>query len=162
MGRASHDPAAEGGNAPALCEGLVGASAVLLDAGGRVLLIRRAKAPFAGLWSLPGGHIEPGEAPEATARREVREETGLEVRALRFLTRYDVPLRDAQGRILRTLPLAVFCGRLPDDAAPRASGDVDAARCVPLAELPGLPLTEDCARLVADAARLLATGGADG
>jgi ADP-ribose pyrophosphatase YjhB (NUDIX family) len=55
--------------------------AVLHDASGRLLLIRRGHAPHEGLWSLPGGRVEPGESREAAIEREVREETGLRVRA---------------------------------------------------------------------------------
>jgi 8-oxo-dGTP diphosphatase len=44
---------------------------------GRVALLRRAKAPNLGLWSPPGGKLEPGEAPLANALRELAEETGL-------------------------------------------------------------------------------------
>ncbi|HKQ62671.1 MAG TPA: (deoxy)nucleoside triphosphate pyrophosphohydrolase [Candidatus Polarisedimenticolaceae bacterium] len=46
--------------------------------GGRVLVARRAEGRFAGNWEFPGGKIEPGESPEAAARRELREETALE------------------------------------------------------------------------------------
>jgi mutator protein MutT len=55
------------------------AGAVVRDAEGRVLLVRRANEPSRGLWSLPGGRIEPGESARDAAAREVREETGLEV-----------------------------------------------------------------------------------
>lgn len=47
--------------------------------GGRVLLIQRAFAPLQGLWTLPGGRLEPGETIEDCARREVGEEVGLTV-----------------------------------------------------------------------------------
>jgi mutator protein MutT len=55
------------------------AGAVVRDADGRLLLVRRANEPSRGLWSLPGGRIEPGETAAAAAVREVREETGLDV-----------------------------------------------------------------------------------
>ena len=53
----------------------------------QVLLIQRARAPWDGAWSLPGGRLEPDETPEACAAREVGEELGLRVYALRPLAR---------------------------------------------------------------------------
>ena len=53
------------------------ASAAVLR-GREVLLVERAKGALAGYWSLPGGHIEPGETARSAALREVREETGVE------------------------------------------------------------------------------------
>ena len=53
---------------------------VLCERDGRLLLMRRAGTGFFdGLYSLPGGHVEPGESVRMAARRELREETGLEV-----------------------------------------------------------------------------------
>lgn len=52
---------------------------VVHDGDGRLLLIRRANPPAAGLWSLPGGRVEPGESDADALARELREETGLDV-----------------------------------------------------------------------------------
>ncbi len=54
--------------------------AVIARADGRLLLIQRGNEPGRGLWSLPGGRVEPGESDEAAVAREVAEETGLTVR----------------------------------------------------------------------------------
>jgi 8-oxo-dGTP pyrophosphatase MutT (NUDIX family) len=61
---------------------------VVRDERGRVLLVRHADR---GQWVAPGGSIEPGERPEDAARREMREETGLEVGELRILGVYGGP-----------------------------------------------------------------------
>jgi len=51
----------------------------------RVLLARRAAAPYQGFWDIPGGFLEEGEHPIAGLRRELKEETGLEIEPERFL-----------------------------------------------------------------------------
>ncbi len=55
------------------------------DDGERLLLVRRAHAPGRGLWSLPGGHVEPGESLATTLPRELREEMGVASRVRRYL-----------------------------------------------------------------------------
>ena len=57
----------------------------LVEDGGRVLLARRAHEPFRGRWDIPGGFLEEGEHPLDGLRRELREETGLEVEPVDFL-----------------------------------------------------------------------------
>ncbi len=57
----------------------IGVSAIIFDEYERVLLIQRGKPPAAGLWHAPGGKLEAGESLVEGARREVREETGLDV-----------------------------------------------------------------------------------
>jgi ADP-ribose pyrophosphatase YjhB (NUDIX family) len=59
-------------------------SALCVD-NGRVLLARRAHPPFQGFWDIPGGFLDEGEDPLDGLRRELREETGLEVEPQRFL-----------------------------------------------------------------------------
>jgi ADP-ribose pyrophosphatase YjhB (NUDIX family) len=61
------------------------ASAICVDEGGRVLLARRAHEPLKGYWDLPGGFLEEGEHPLDAIRRELREETSLEVEPLDFV-----------------------------------------------------------------------------
>jgi ADP-ribose pyrophosphatase YjhB (NUDIX family) len=54
--------------------------AIINDDDGRLLLVQRGHAPAQGLWSIPGGRVEPGETDEQAVRREIAEETGLVVR----------------------------------------------------------------------------------
>jgi ADP-ribose pyrophosphatase YjhB (NUDIX family) len=61
------------------------ASAICVDERGRVLLARRATEPLKGYWDLPGGFLEEGEHPLEAIRRELREETSLEVEPLDFI-----------------------------------------------------------------------------
>jgi ADP-ribose pyrophosphatase YjhB (NUDIX family) len=63
----------------------VPAAVAVVAAGGRVLLARRARPPYAGTWDLPGGFLEAGETPLAGLRRELREEIGAGIRTAAFL-----------------------------------------------------------------------------
>ena len=63
----------------------VPACAALVMAGGRLLLARRARPPYARMWDLPGGFLEAGEDPPRALRRELREEIGVGVRRARLL-----------------------------------------------------------------------------
>ena len=61
------------------------AGAICVDDDGRILLTRRAAEVFDGVWDIPGGFVDDGEHPVETVRRELREETGLDVEPLDFL-----------------------------------------------------------------------------
>ena len=67
---------------------VVGVGGVVID-GGRAVLIRRGTEPLRGEWSIPGGTIEIGETIEEAVRRELQEETGLEVRVLELIEFFD-------------------------------------------------------------------------
>src|SRR5262245_222400 len=103
------------------------------DAPPRVLLIRRGDDPFAGTWALPGGYVNPEEPLDQAARRELREETSLEVAELEQLHAFGDPGRDPRGWTVSV----VFVTRV--DAGlmnPRAGDDAAAAAWHPLERLP--------------------------
>ncbi len=103
---------------------LVGVGVVVWR-GDAVLLVRRAKPPRAGQWSLPGGLVEPGEEVRAAARRELLEETGLAVGRLELLEVVDSIERDARGRLTRHYVLIDFMAESEDGEA-RAMSDAAA------------------------------------
>ena len=112
------------------------AGAVVHDAAGRLLLVRRGREPGRGLWSMPGGRCEPGETAAATAVREVREETGLTVLAGAVVGRVERPGPDGVVYVIDDVACVPVAGQLvPGD-------DADDARWVDAAELQLLPLTE--------------------
>jgi 8-oxo-dGTP diphosphatase len=111
--------------------------AVIKDAAGRLLLIRRGHEPGKGLWSVPGGRIEPGESDESALVREVREETGLAVTVGRLIGTVRRPA-GAPGAVfdIRDYAAEVTGGTLA------AGDDADGAMWASLADLDVLPLTK--------------------
>jgi len=93
--------------------------AVIKDDAGRMLLILRGHDPGKGLWSIPGGRIEPGEPDEDAVVREVREETGLEVTCGRLLGSVERPGHAGDVIEIRDYNAIVVGGELAagDDAA---------------------------------------------
>ena len=77
---------------------LVGVGAVIVD-DGRVLLVKRGQAPLQGEWSIPGGKLELGETVRQAVRREVLEESGLQVEATELLGVFDRIVPDDNGRV---------------------------------------------------------------
>ena len=64
-----------------------------------VLLVRRGQAPAKDLWAIPGGSVEIGETLQKAAEREILEETGIQIRALKPIYTFDVIDRDAAGKV---------------------------------------------------------------
>jgi 8-oxo-dGTP diphosphatase len=75
---------------------LVGVGALILD-GERILMAQRGKQPLLGWWSLPGGALETGELLADAVRREVLEETGLEIEPLGVIEIFERIMRDDTG-----------------------------------------------------------------
>jgi 8-oxo-dGTP diphosphatase len=117
--------------------------AIIKDSHGRLLLIKRGHAPQAGRWSLPGGRVEPGETDQQAVIREIREETGLDIRCDRLV-----------GSVQRLSPPDAVL-EISDYAATVTGGtlvagdDAAEARWVSPAELGGLPLTSGLAETLA-------------
>jgi 8-oxo-dGTP diphosphatase len=110
--------------------------AVIKDDRGRLLLIKRGHAPGAGLWSLPGGRIEPGETDAEALVREMREETGLAVQTGRLIGTVRRPGQGGDVLDIRDYAATVTGGTL------RAGDDAAEARWVADSELESLPITE--------------------
>lgn len=92
--------------------------AIVVDDDGRLLLVRRANPPAQGLWSIPGGRVEPGESSEDAVLRELLEETGLRGTVLREV-----------GTVRRAAPaggvyvIRDFLVSLDGDSTPRPGDD---------------------------------------
>lgn len=114
---------------------------------GRVLLVRRGGVPLAGLWSLPGGRIEAGEAARAAALRELTEETGCRAEIAGVVDVLDVILRDGGGGLTAHFVLTVFAGRWTAGEAVAADDAAEAA-WVAEPEIAGLATTDRLAEMV--------------
>ncbi|MEM7191394.1 MAG: NUDIX hydrolase [Pseudomonadota bacterium] len=123
---------------------------VVFDPAGRVLLIRRGNPPFKGAYALPGGFVDIGETVEDGCRRELREETGLEVGDLFLAGVYSNPLRDPRGHTVS----AAFFARLDKPATPVAGDDAASAEWVD--NWRGEQLAFDHAQIVEDAQKCIA------
>ena len=109
--------------------------AVVHDEHGRLLLIRRGHAPSAGLWSVPGGRMEPGESEREAVVRELLEETGLVVRPVRPLGSVRV---DGDGVVFTITDW--LCTLAEPGQQPVAGDDADDAAFVDAAGLAALDM----------------------
>ncbi|GEC05860.1 DNA mismatch repair protein MutT [Streptomyces spinoverrucosus] len=138
-----------------MTERIVVVGAALLD-GGRLLAARRsAPTELAGRWELPGGKVEPGEAPEAALVRELREELGVETEAVRRVAG-EWPLRSPY--VLQVWTARLLAG----SPEPKALQDHDELRWLTAGTLWDVEWLEQDVGAVREVARVLDAGGAEG
>jgi 8-oxo-dGTP diphosphatase len=125
---------------------LVGVGGVVIR-DGRVLLIRRAGPPLQGEWSIPGGLLELGESLDQGVRRELAEETGLEVRVLDLIEVFERVFPDDDGRTkYHFVILDYLCEAVSGEA--RAASDVTDAAWAQEDELASYSLTPTATRVI--------------
>ncbi len=121
----------------------------------RVLLIRRKHDPFAGQWAIPGGFVEMDEPIETAARRELKEETGIDLTGpITMLNVYGDPGRDPRGRTISLVYVASL-----EAAGPLPTAGDDAGEACWIDPDKPLGLAFDHAQILADARRWLAEQG---
>lgn len=101
----------------------------------KVLLIRRDLPPFEGRWALPGGFVRMEESLDEAARRELREETGVEVKWLEQLYTFGDPKRDPARRAITVTYFALIDARKLEL---KAGTDARSAAWWPVGDLPRL------------------------
>ena len=125
---------------------IVGVGTVVWS-GERVLLVRRARPPRQGQWSLPGGAQQLGETVADAARREIREEAGIEVELGPIVATIDLIERDEAGEVRYHYTLIDFTAEAV--SGPLTAGDDAAeARWFQLPELPALGLWSETIRII--------------
>lgn len=123
-------------------------AAVIRD--GRILIVRRARAPAIGVYTLPGGGVEAGESLIAAAAREVFEETRLVVEPHTLLGHREVIARDSLGRVERHFVILPFAAHFVS-GEPVLNDELSEAHWLVPADLAGLETTEGLAEIVAAA-----------
>jgi 8-oxo-dGTP diphosphatase len=116
-----------------------------------VLLVQRGREPYKDHWALPGGFVEMDESLEQSAKRELLEETGLEIASLEQLGAYGDPQRDPRGRVISV----TYWTLLPPGSITKIKGSDDAshAEWFPVTQLP--PLAFDHNRIIQDALKAM-------
>jgi 8-oxo-dGTP diphosphatase len=116
-------------------------------AGDRTLLVRRGSAPLEGQWSIPGGMLELGESIEEGVRRELSEETGVQVRVRELIEVFERIIPGEGGRIRYHFVIVDYLCELISGEA-RAASDVSDVAWVREEELGKYSLTEIATRVI--------------
>lgn len=127
-------------------------AAIIRD--GRILIVRRAKSPGLGLYTLPGGAVEVGETLEQAIKREVSEETGLAIEPIGLAGLREGIGRDADGRVEHHVVILAYAARWLS-GEPILNDELSDARWLLPAELATLRTTEGLAGIIAAAMMLV-------
>jgi 8-oxo-dGTP diphosphatase len=122
---------------------------------GRVLIVRRARPPADGLYTLPGGGVELGETLEQAVIREVREETALEIAPVDLVGFRQAIARDDSGRVQRHFVILPFAARFIRGEI-LLNEELAEAHWLAPADIAGLKTTEGLAQIVAAASERIA------
>jgi len=133
---------------------ILAVSAVVWRAG-RFVVVRRARPPAQGVFTLPGGGVEAGVTLKQAVERELREETGLVIEPIDLAGHREVIMRDAEGRVARHFVILAFAA-LWREGELTLNEELAEARWIDAGELAGLPTTEGLAEIVAAALRRFA------
>jgi 8-oxo-dGTP diphosphatase len=125
---------------------------------GRVLIVRRARPPAHGIYTLPGGGVELGETLEEAVIREVREETALEIKPVALAGYRQAIARDAKGDVERHFVILPFAARWIAGEVSLNEELAEAHWLFPR-EMAGLTTTEGLAQIVAAAAAQVEAAG---
>jgi 8-oxo-dGTP diphosphatase len=129
------------------------AASIAVFRDGKVLIATRTRPPGAGVWSLPGGLVEPGETLEQAALRELMEEVGIEARIVGFNRHVQRIDRDDDGRIRHHYVVASFVGAWTAGEA-MTGPEAGEVRWVEPVALDGLSTTQSLGRTIARAAEI--------
>ena len=120
----------------------------------KVLIVERGKGSMTGVWSLPGGHIEPGERAIDAASREVAEETGIATHIEGLVDINDVIFHHDDGTLRAHYVLCVYFGHW-QSGEPEAATDARDARFVTFEELSQYKLTPGAKTFIQKAKTLI-------
>ena len=122
----------------------IGVGGIVFNDRGAVLMIKRNQKPALGQWSVPGGKLAPGETLQDACRREVNEETGLEIRIGHVVAVVERRIENFHYIIID------FMATLTPEGlkVPRACSDVDEARWIQVKKLEKYDLVEGLEKII--------------